>query len=384
MLFYFVFSGVFIAGVIFTSFAGFPISDAFNQATLLRFYMLPDIFMSLAIGAGLWYLYNMFSQAKTSNKEQKLGAILLRTYLILSFAFLIFVNFPKADLKGINLTKKYAFDAFATTPANSLILVSGDVPNMASEYLNVVEGKSEGRLIFTPGQFHLDWFKKQLSERYPKLSVPEPKQGKLYTSTSQVVDANYEKAPIFVSPELSQYDPELAEKYVLYPRHLLFEVKKKGDDIKLEDYKSENEALFNSLDLDQIKKIQKNTPMFEETVIFYYVRHFYNVGHMYEEVGLFDDAITEHKRVLKIDPYFKDSLAALGRIYGYKLENPDYATAIDYYQKYQSVLKKEDSELGYEAKLLIDELRGKMVNEQNKGEADAKVETATKSAEPKK
>jgi tetratricopeptide (TPR) repeat protein len=79
--------------------------------------------------------------------------------------------------------------------------------------------------------------------------------------------------------------------------------------------------------------------MFEETIIFHYARHFHNAGSVYQEVGLYDDAIKEYERAITIDPTLKESLAALSRIYGEKLEKPDYPKAVEYLSRYVSVLK---------------------------------------------
>jgi len=367
-LFYFIGIGILVSGFVFLSYAGFPITDTFNQATVRRFMMLPNIFVSLSLAFGFYQILEKFQQIEVTNATQRWGVGFGTAALFLTFAFPLYMNFTKANNRKNLLTYNYTLDSFANTPDNALIMLSGDIPNMTVDFFRLVENKKENqRIIFTPGQFHLSWFIPQLLKKYPNLLIPLPEKGKLFTSATQVVDANYGRWPIYVGPDLVANDPQLEEKYVLYPKNLLFLVKKKGEDIGLEEWREENDRLWDRLDLNLMNRLKKNSPLFEETIIFHYARHFYNVGSVYEDVKLYEDAIREYERTLKIDPYFKEALAALGRIYGEKLSPPDYLKAIEYLRNYQSVLGKDDIELGGAAENMIQEYQQKILEEQQQG-----------------
>ena len=347
--------------------------------------MLPNIFFSIYIAAGIYAIYKQLDEIKIIQSEYKWGKVIAKTYLVFLFIIPLLMNFSKADSRWNDLTLSYTKDAYAKTPDNALILLSGDIPLMTANYFKYdLLKNSDNRIIFTPGQFHLDWFNRQLHQRYPNLVIPPPYTGKMFTSTTQVIDANYGKWPIYVGPDLVIQDAELEQKYVLYPKHLLFLVKRKGEDLKLEDLRDENDQIWNSIDLNKMKKISKNTPMFDESIIFYYSRHFYNTGNMYEEVKLYDDAIREYKRVLEINPYFKEALGSLGRIFGYKLDPPDFATAVSYLRNYESVLKPGEGDLWQEAEGMISDLTqqaNKEAEDQQKRQ-EAEQKAATQSAQP--
>jgi len=119
-------------------------------------------------------------------------------------------------------------------------------------------------------------------------------------------------------------------------------------------------------------------------LIFHYIRHFYNTGYVYEEVGLYDDAKREYERVLDIDPVFADALVSLSRLYGEKFENKDYLKAIEYLQKYLALLAPDQKEAIEEVYKKADEYDQKykemLKNEQEEYERQEQEE-ATESGE---
>lgn len=347
---------------------------------------MPNIFMALYLSFGLFSLHGLFRDRRVKKISQKAGLELGRAYLLLIFAFPLYMNFAKADNRTNSLTLGYTRHAFAETPDNALIMLSGDIPNMTMDYFRAVEVEGgDSRTTFSPGQFHLPWFTPQLTEKYPDLVIPLPEEGKLFTTATQIVDANYGKWPIYLGPDLVIHSADIEEKYTLYPKHLLFQVKRKGEDLNLEEWREENEKLWEGIDLKLIRRIQNNSPLFEETVVFHYARHFHNVGFVYEDVGLHEDAVREYKRAVEINPHFKEALSSLARVYGYKLDPPDYFQAIDYLGKYQSVLDKDELELGQAAQAMIIELQDMAAKEAEEflkmQEVEAEME-ATQSAEP--
>ncbi|MDO8657211.1 MAG: DUF2723 domain-containing protein [Candidatus Levybacteria bacterium] len=365
--------GFLISGFVFLSYANFPLSDSFNQATVRRFHMLPNIFIVLFISFGLLFLSKKISSIDIKTTEQKTGMLLAKIILLLMFIIPLVSNFSKANNKNNNLTFLYTIQAYSKTPDNALILLSGDIPDMTADYFRFTQLKGKDhRIIFTPGQFHLKWFIPSLNRKYPDLVIPSPMPGKRFTTTTQVVDANYGKWPIYVGPDLVIRDPELEKKYTLYPENLLFLVKRKGEDLKLEAYRDENDNLWKEINPELLKKVKKNSPMFEESIVFYYARHFYNFGYVFEQVKLYEDAIREYKRVLEIEPAFKEAYSSLAQIYGYKLDPPEYQQAINYLGNYRSLLAKNDFDLDDAAQGMIYDLytkEQKAIQEMQKADA---------------
>lgn len=335
-------TGIFMAGFVFLSYAGFPIDDAASQATVRRFYLLPNIFMAILIGFGLHFIYERLNQLRQS--KNPLGINLALVYLSTVFLLPVYVNFKKADGSKDNLVDSYIKQAYGSLPATAIFMYSGDFTNMAADFFRYVVKQEPGRAFFSPGQFFTGWYIPQLIKRQPQLDIPVPQSGKRFTSTTQIAWANYGKAPIFINAELASKDADLEKEFTLYPQHLLLQVKKKGEDLKLEDWKKENEDLFGSINLELLRQVERRPPNFEQVIGYYYARHFYNSGYVFDEVGLYDEAIVEYERSLKIAPYFREAYKTLGTIYGEKKAQPDFGKALDYLMQYRSLLVAGEEE----------------------------------------
>lgn len=330
------FLGFFLAGPFFLGFANYTLDSGFHQAVAKRFQMLPDIFFTLFLAFGLFYLWEKFRNLDLDLQDMKnaLVAVLLMVILSSVFLYPLVHNFKDADDRDNFLTFNYAHDSLAPTPKNALVLISGDITTFAFQYWQTMVEKDTDRIIFSPGLLYLDWYVERIKKEHPEIVIPAAKAGHIQASTTEVVDANWGKRPIYISPELARYDPEVEKKYVLWPKHLLFLVKQKGDDLKLESYRAENEAFWQSHNLKLMDKIRKNNPLLEYAMVPEYARHHANLGGVFESVHLYDDAIREYERALKIHPAFPDPYKNLGRIYGFKLKEKDYQKAFAYFNMF--------------------------------------------------
>lgn len=333
------------AGVFFLAYANFPIGDSFHQATAKRFQLLPDLFLSLFIAFGCLALWQKFLDLKLDFREKINLFCGMVVFLVLTLVFVIplVANFSKANNKNNFMTMRYALDLYLPTEPNAIIMLSGDPSVFAANFVKTVFS-SDQRIVFSPGQFHLPWFIPQLKSRYPDLIIPPPESGKQFTTTTQVIKANLDRRPIYISPELALYDPEVEKEFVLWPQNLLLKVRQKRGEEKLEAYREESQRLWESLDLSLFSWVRKNKPLMEDLIVGYYARHFHNLGYMFESVKLYEDAIREYKRAVEIDPYMADSLKALGVVYGTKLEPRDYRKGIDYLGKFISVADRSREE----------------------------------------
>ena len=376
--------GFVFSGWIFLSFANFPLTSSFNQATVRRFHLLPNIFVGFAVAFGVYPVFSLINSAGKGDKMTKLGVLASNVLLVLTAGLPVYANFGYAKAVTTDLTEKYIASSYSSLEKDALYLYSGDIPGMTSQYFRFAVDRGESFKAFSPGQFHLEWFNRWLTETYPEVKIPEPHPDKMFTLTSQIVDANYLKWPIYIGPDLVITDSAIEKNYTLYPRHLLFQAVKKGGDLNTTIWQTENDHLWSTVDLDQISTIKKYGPSFEEDLIFHYIRHFYNTGYVYEEVGLYDDAKREYERVLDIDPVFADALVSLSRLYGEKFENKDYLKAIEYLQKYLALLAPDQKEAIEEVYKKADEYDQKykemLKNEQEEYERQEQEE-ATESGE---
>jgi tetratricopeptide (TPR) repeat protein len=252
------------------------------------------------------------------------------------FLFPLYFNFSRANNSGNNLTEKFITDSYSKIPSGSILMVSGDLGNMTSDYYSKVQNKGSNIIAFTPGRFYLDWYLPRLLKDNPTLEVPIPSEGKLFTSATQIASANYKKG-VFVSFELTEKDQDLSKNFTLYPSNLLFKVKKRGESVNIDDWKKENEALYRSIDMNVISKIKKNSPSFEENIVFAYAKYFVNCGYVYSEVKLYDEAIIEYQRALSLDNSIRDVYLLMSEALANK-KDPDYLGAIQSLENYLAFL----------------------------------------------
>lgn len=354
------FLGFLLSGPFFLGFANYTLDSGFHQAVAKRFQMLPDIFFTLFLAFGLFYLWEKFRNLDLDLQDRKNALVAILLMIILSSVFLypLMRNFKDADDRDNFLTFSYARDSLAPTPKNAIILISGDITTFAFQYWQTMVEKDTDRIIFSPGLLYLDWYVKRIEKEHPEIIIPPAKPGRLQASTTEIIDANWGKRPIYISPELARYDPEVEKKYVLWPKHLLFLVKQKGDDLRLESYRGENEAFWQSHDLKLMEKIRKNNPLLEYAMVPEYARHHANLGGVFESVHLYDDAIREYERALMIHPAFPDPYKNLGRIYGFKLKEKDYQKSFAYFNMFLTTAlpsQKEDVEVAKGAMVQLQE-----------------------------
>ncbi len=129
------------------------------------------------------------------------------------------------DVRGRMLAEDMLFGGSGTED-DALILYAGDGQAGAMAWLCGVERRCGGRIVFSPGQLHLDWRVRQLARRYPSLVVPAA-AGKFVTTT-ELVAANVDRRPIYLAPALLDNEPAL-RRYQVLPRGLLVRVYP-GDD----------------------------------------------------------------------------------------------------------------------------------------------------------
>ncbi len=333
-----------ISGPIFLMYANFALDSDFSKATVIRFYLIPELAVILVLFTSISMIYHTISELKPDDQSvriyKRVGKITCILFALALLGQSLYKNRPMFD----NLTYSFAKTAIKDTEENAIILVTGDIPNMTMQYMEAVEGEKKNRIIFSPGQFHLKWFQKQLKARYPELKIPSPLPGKEFTSPSQVIDANFGKRPLYIVTDFVDIDPLIQQKYVLWPKNLLLKVEKAGVDYKLEPYLAENDKIFQSLNSNEFKQLREKKPQLESPLVFYYSRHFYNLGAVFNSVHKYEEAIIQFQRALTLDPELADAYKALGYMYyftpDYADKNPELATK--YLYKYLETTKGGD------------------------------------------
>lgn len=338
-LFLFVLIGIVISGPLFLVYANFPLTGSFAQATIIRFNLLSELFWTICIGVALLWVWEMVKRFTSNTKDKSNQAARLLVNLGLGMVFLIplLTNFKAVDQRDNTFSLELGEVMLNQTENNALIMISGDIPNFVLDYLRFAEGRGGDRIIFSPGQMHMDWFVKQLKERYPDLEVPASYPGYRFTVTHQLIEANWDlERPIYIMPELTNLDPVVGESYLTWPKGLLFRVYRpeEKEEVNADEYLSAADQLWQSLQPSRLSWLLRYQPNLENPIFGYYTRHFYNLGFRLEELERYNDAIAQYERTLEIDNDFAQAHKALGLIYGYKLEEKNIDIAAEHLQRY--------------------------------------------------
>jgi hypothetical protein len=123
----------------------------------------------------------------------------------------------RGDWRGI----AFAHDLVLETPADSLLLLSGDAPSNAALYVCAIERRCGGRLAIAPGGLFLPWARAQLARSHPDLELPEP-PGPMLKRSHEIAAAALPHRPVFVHPDLLEKDPALTTGFAAFPDGLLF------------------------------------------------------------------------------------------------------------------------------------------------------------------
>lgn len=356
--FYFLILGISFSGPIFLAFANFPLSGDFSQATVLRFLILSELFWGISLAFGFKFIWEMvkFYTQNLRERTNLSARTIVSLGMSLVFLFPAVSHFELVDQRQNTFAYDFGKTIISSTEDDAIILLSGDIPNFTVDYLRYVEVMGGNRIIFTPGQLHMKWVVQQLSRRYPELIIPPPFPGYRFTITHQVIEANLDKKrPIYVFPELSQLDPVVGQNYILWPKGLLFRVYKEKSEVKVDDYINQGESFWQTISPKKLSWLTRYHPGLDNPIFFYYPRHFYNLGAMFESEKKYEEAIKQYERTLELDPGFTLAYKAMGVIYGYKMENKNKEKALDYLYKYFPFSEsQEEAEAVREAILELD------------------------------
>ncbi len=216
----------FFSSLFFLTYANFPLSE-FSGATLAiveRFYLMPNIFVALAIGLGLAFLGRLLS----GRPVLRLLPAVLGSYLVLS---LFIKNGPLVDQAGNFLGIDFARNVLKTLPSHALLLPQGDVPTLLTFYARYVEKYRPDVELVTPNMPSPANAYQYLRKARSDLDFSLPRTA----SMAGLVEANAGKVRIFTvgPPNFS------VPGFVASQSGLLFELKRKDQVESFENWKEQ-------------------------------------------------------------------------------------------------------------------------------------------------
>ncbi len=124
-----------------------------------------------------------------------------------------------ADLHADRTGEALARDLLRGVPDGALVLLTGDVHTEMAAYACVVERACGSRMIVSPGLLFLDWYRREIAERYPALAIPDDVRS--ICDTHLLVRRAIEDRPVYTMGHVVERDPTLARDYAILPSLLL-------------------------------------------------------------------------------------------------------------------------------------------------------------------
>lgn len=179
--------------IFFIFYASYVLLNDFMVATFERFMLLPYIFITILLGVGLAYFFQILKRLLKRNKK-----IFIFRMLFLLYPLSIFIsNYPKISILKNDFTAEYlAKDILDSLPKDSILLLSTDTPLFNTQYYYYGYNYRPDVKIIHFYKLYKDFYKKTLKKYYPQLIIPE---GKGQDFVDQFIKVNKQKFFIFTT-----------------------------------------------------------------------------------------------------------------------------------------------------------------------------------------
>lgn len=298
----FILLGFLFSGPLFLSYANFPFKEFTGTGLTVveRFYLLPNLFLVLAMGLGLNFVVKLL-------RKRTIFLLLFALSLVFYLVRLGVLHYGLVDQHDNYLAWEFGKNIVSGVPPWSLIFLQGDIPTFTAFYARYVEKIGPDVEFITANQVLFDNRYRYLSSVRPDLNLGFPQAA----SPEGVLSANLTFADwYFFGPPGFKL-----EEVTSSPSGLLFKIIKPREILSLADWKAENEKMLASYALPSEKVVARAQTFADQAIISYYVRMFQYFGDICRSQGDFNCAEKHYVRGLALSP--SDSLLSLylGKVY---------------------------------------------------------------------
>jgi len=195
-----------------------------------RFTTMAHVPLAIAFGAAVARARSALGGAEVLAREGRArrGGVRWIVAHALTAALVGWVAWGLQRARDVDLARDrwgpaFAHDLVLGTPDDALLLLSGDVPTAAADYVCAVERRCAGRTVLAPGTLSMPWKMAQTRRRHPEMDIPWS-VGPALKRTHELVAAEGVKRPVFVHPSLLEKDSELLRTFEAAPDRLLYRV----------------------------------------------------------------------------------------------------------------------------------------------------------------
>lgn len=299
------FSLIFLfTGPLYFFYASYYIVDRFSLATFERFLLPSYLIITVWIGEGIVAAFKRLSSLTKKSLAQSFYLI----FLILPIA-LLFINYPKISiLKNDRTAENHARDILATVPKNSIVILQYDTSLFDTQYVYYTQHVRPDVKLLHFYKLYKGELTGQIKKYYPDVIVPP---GKDDTFMNAFFKQNIKKFPIYVNNPIPV---RIKDSYwVRYG--LLHRFYTKDSVPKPAAVLAENERLWSIYSNPVSGSLGKFKNLMLSNILDFYKDARLELGKLYEEGEMYDNALIHYKKALELEPEFEHADFRIGIVY---------------------------------------------------------------------
>ncbi|MDQ7822810.1 MAG: DUF2723 domain-containing protein [Candidatus Eremiobacteraeota bacterium] len=301
-LFIFLLCAFFFTGFFFVLVANMPLSSAILRGVLERFYMMSEVVFALFIGFGACH-----ALARVNSRPG--GAPWAAPVLVIITVVPLFaLNRGEADFRKNLVTLHFGRDLLAGVKEGGVLFCKGDVADMATDYVQLVEGARGDVKVFHQEKMTYAWYCAQMKERHPEVIIPGERYEGVKVKNIDLIRENKDRFPLyFYGVKEQSYEKEYRE----LPSGLSITMAPREEPPAMDALIRENEALMERFQ-QNLKGPAYPEHSFERQVLQAYGCPYFHIAFLYEQAQDYAKAREFYEKAIQMAPLYEPPYKNLG------------------------------------------------------------------------
>ncbi|KAN0015394.1 hypothetical protein ACTFIU_008125 [Dictyostelium citrinum] len=222
-----------------------PIDKPLYRGVFLRFFMQPNVIMSIAMGLGIKSIFGFLNRIERGGSTATITVSKIQKYLLPIIIIALIGNQIRANYSLQDQSDNYSFYDYGhsvldSLPRNTLLLVGGDLVTNVPMYLHLCEKVRPDIDILSMEIMSWEWFKITQSPLFHRVKFP----GNVYHpyipdgySLKEFLDANINDRPIYIGGDFKSGDSSFQNDYYTISKGLTSQIIPKKDSHKYNTFK---------------------------------------------------------------------------------------------------------------------------------------------------
>jgi hypothetical protein len=207
-------------GPVFLAYAAPPIDSQILYGVLERFYILPGLFLAIASGAGICMLGDLVEwlPMRQGIRFAPVAAVLFAAPFGSAS-----VHYAAADHSSNQIASNFGQDLLTPLDQGALLIVQGDAPTMAVDYLQQVQSYRRDIVPLNMEKLKMPSYVDQVHRQHPEVAIPFQAYRPGGNQLAQLVDANLPSRSVYIfgNAQDSNFGDQFESEYAGFATRLL-------------------------------------------------------------------------------------------------------------------------------------------------------------------